>query len=445
MKSHFKTFTFFLLIFLVSSINAMAATPPEINAEGSVLMDATTGEILFSKNPNKVLEPASTTKVLTAIITLENCDLNEDVVVTEDFTKIDGTTIGLLKGDTVTVKDLLLGLLLESGNDAANALAYHISSSIDDFAVLMNKKAKEIGAINSNFKNPSGLPDPEHLTTAHDLALIMNEAIKNKTYLELSNIMTHEIKIKNDSSRTIWVNNKNHMINKNSSYYYSSTIAGKNGYTTKSNHTYTIAAKKNGHVLVASYLNALDKNKNFEDMRTVFDYGFNNFSFSNLYKKGDEVDSIKLNNNLTIPLIAANDVNYVIPNEEKDKVKTSIELEDKSLKRSSFEQGDVVLKGTVYLNDKELCKLDLCAGISRQYTFQQELQSFIENNQRNLIIGAIILGITLLVILTLSMEYKKKKNRKNKLLEMTNSIPKIDEEEIQTTTPRRRRRSRRRK
>ncbi|KIL08830.1 D-Ala-D-Ala carboxypeptidase [Clostridium botulinum] len=438
MKSHFKILIFFLSIFLVSSINVMAASaPPEINAEGSVLMDASTGEILFSKNPDKVLEPASTTKVMTAILTLENCDLNEEVVVTEDFTKVDGTTIGLLKGDIVTVKDLLLGLLLESGNDAANALACHISSSIDKFAVLMNKKAIEIGAINTHFKNPSGLPDPEHLTTAHDLALIMNEAIKNDRFLELSKVMTYEIPIKNDSSRTIWINNKNHMINKNSMYYYPYTLAGKNGYTTKSNHTYAIAAENTGHILVASYLNALDKNKNFEDMKTVFNYGFNNFYFSTIYKKGQEIDSIKLNNDIVVPLIASKDVNCVVPNENKDKLNTYIKFEDKNLNRSSFNKGDVILNGTVYLNDEELCKLDLYAGISRNYSIKEEFDSFINKNQKNLIIGASALGVTLLVILTLIIENKKKKKRQKRLLEITTSIPKIQDDQLKRRRRRR--------
>ncbi|NFT92351.1 D-alanyl-D-alanine carboxypeptidase [Clostridium botulinum] len=438
MKSHFKILIFFLSIFLVSSINVMAASaPPEINAEGSVLMDASTGEILFSKNPDKVLEPASTTKVMTAILTLENCDLNEEVVVTEDFTKVDGTTIGLLKGDIVTVKDLLLGLLLESGNDAANALACHISSSIDKFAVLMNKKAIEIGAVNTHFKNPSGLPDLEHLTTAHDLALIMNEAIKNDKFLELSKVMTYEIPIKNDSSRTIWINNKNHMINKNSMYYYPYTLAGKNGYTTKSNHTYAIAAENDGHILVASYLNALDKNKNFEDMKTVFNYGFNNFYFSTIYKKGQEIDSIKLNNDIVVPLIASKDVNCVVPNENKNKLNTYIKFEDKNLNRSSFNKGDVILKGTVYLNDEELCKLDLYAGISRNYSIKEEFDSFINKNQKNLIIGASALGVTLLVILTLIIENKKKKKRQKRLLEITTSIPKIQDDQLKRRRRRR--------
>ena len=134
----------------------------------------------------KLLEPASTTKVMTALITLEKCNLDDEVTVQEDFTKIDGTAIGLLKGDVLTVHDLLLGLLLESGNDCANALADHISGNITDFSKLMNIKAKELGALHTTFKNPSGLPDPEHTTTAHDLALFLREAINNKDYMDIS-------------------------------------------------------------------------------------------------------------------------------------------------------------------------------------------------------------------------------------------------------------------
>src|SRR5471030_416968 len=131
MKQIFKTLNIvFLFLFCLTCTNVQAATtPPEINAEGCVLIDASTGEVLYGKNEEKVLEPASTTKVMTAIITLEKCKLDEEVTVQENFTKIDGTAIGLLKGDVLTVHDLLLGLLLESVNDCANALADHISGS----------------------------------------------------------------------------------------------------------------------------------------------------------------------------------------------------------------------------------------------------------------------------------------------------------------------------
>ncbi len=217
MKKYVKTLVLlFLVCFSFSNVKANAVEEPNINAEGSVLIDASTGEVLFGKNENKSFEPASTTKVMTALIALENCKLDEIVKVTQDFTSIDGTAIGLLTGDELTMKDLLLGLIMESGNDCANAIAIHISGSIDDFAVLMNKKAKEIGALNTTFKNPSGLPDEGHVTTPHDLALIMREAIKNKDFVGISEVPYHEIVMKNNPERKIIVNNKNHMINKNS-------------------------------------------------------------------------------------------------------------------------------------------------------------------------------------------------------------------------------------
>ena len=177
----------FLFLFCFTCTNVQAeTTKPQINAEGCALIDASTGEVLYGKNEEKVLEPASTTKVMTALITLEKCKLDDEVTVKEDFTKIDGTAIGLLKGDVLTVRDLLLGLLLESGNDCANALADHISGNAAEFSKLMNAKAKELGALHTNFKNPSGLPDPEHTTTAHDLALFLREAVNNKDYMAIS-------------------------------------------------------------------------------------------------------------------------------------------------------------------------------------------------------------------------------------------------------------------
>ena len=148
MKKYVKTLVLlFLVCFSFSNVKANAVEEPNINAEGAILIDASTGEVLFGKNENKSFEPASTTKVMTALIALENCKLDETVKVTQDFTSIDGTAIGLLTGDELTMKDLLLGLIMESGNDCANAIAIHISGSIEDFAKLMNKKAKEIRCV----------------------------------------------------------------------------------------------------------------------------------------------------------------------------------------------------------------------------------------------------------------------------------------------------------
>ncbi|AVK49620.1 D-alanyl-D-alanine carboxypeptidase [Clostridium sp. MF28] len=391
MKRIFKTFNIlFLFLFCFTYTSVQAETqPPQINAEGCALIDASTGQVLYGKNEEKVLEPASTTKVMTAIITLEKCKLDDEVTVQEDFTKIDGTAVGLLKGDVVTVRDLLLGLLLESGNDCANALADHISGSTEAFSKLMNEKAKELGALHTNFKNPSGLPDPEHTTTAHDLALFLREAINNKDYVQLSTTPNYTITLKNNPSKTIVLNNKNYMINKNSRYYYPFALCGKNGYTTKSNHTYVAAAEKNGHVLVASFLNALDKDQNFHDMQAVLNYGFDNYSLVHLYQKGDEVSQYKITNNLTIPVMASKDIDCDVPKGQEDSVSSEIKIQDQDLSKQSFNEGDNILKGTVYVNDKEYTTMDLAAGTSRKYEFPLSINSLSNNVNSELYIGSV--------------------------------------------------------
>ncbi len=411
MKQILKTLTIvflFLSCFTYSNVQA-ETTPPQINAEGCVLIDASTGEVLYGKNEEKILEPASTTKVMTAILALENCNLDDEVTVQEDFTKIDGTTIGLLKGDVLTVRQLLLGLLLESGNDCADALAIHISGNISEFSNLMNAKAKELGALNTNFKNPSGLPDPEHTTTAHDLALFLREAINNKDYMDITNTPSATLTMKNNSSRALIVNNKNYMINKSSKYYCPSAISGKNGYTTKSNHTYVAAAKKDGHVLVAAFLNALDKDQNFHDMQTVFNYGFDNYSLVSLYKKGDQVSEYKINNNLTIPLIASKDIDYIVPKGEENKILPDIKIEDKNLSTISFNKDDDILKGTVYLNDKEYTTVDLAAGVSRYYEPLISIKSLSQKSNLPIYIGSVVAILSIAI----GLKFFKKKTYKH--------------------------------
>lgn len=367
MKRYFKILI--LLLFLVCiPLNVHAETStPDINAQGCALIDASSGKVLYGKNENCTFEPASTTKVMTAIVVLDKCKLTDEVTVHEDFTAIDGTAIGLLNGDVLTVRDLLLGLLLESGNDCANALAIHVSGSVDSFAQLMNEKAKELGATATSFRNPSGLPDPEHLTTPHDLALFLKDAINNPDFIEISTTPYAEITMINNPERTLIVNNKNYMINKNSKYYYKYALCGKNGYTTKANHTYVSAAEKDGHILVASFLNAMDKNQNFFDMQTVFNYGFDNFSFVKLYDKGEEVSQYNVTKNLTIPLIIDKTIEYPVVKGEENSISHELKIQDKDLSKKSFNAGEKILKATICINNEELQTIDLASGVSRTY------------------------------------------------------------------------------
>ena len=406
MKRYLKILSI-LLFLLCIPLNVQADTEgPEINAQGCALIDASSGTVLYGKNENYTFEPASTTKVMTALVVLDKCNLTDEVTVKEDFTTIDGTAIGLLNGDVLTVHDLLLGLMMESGNDCANALAYHVCGSIDGFAQLMNEKAKELGATATSFRNPSGLPDPEHLTTPHDLALFLREAIKNQDFIDIATTPYATITMINNPDRTIIVNNKNYMINKNSKYYYQYALCGKNGYTTKANHTYVSAAEKDGHILVASFLNATDKNQNFFDMQSVFNYGFDNFSFVKLYDKGQEVAEYDINKNLTIPLTVDKIIEYPVRKGNESSVSYELKVQDEDLSKKSFIAGEHILKGTIYVNDAEFETIDLASGVSRTYEPLISNSTFTSNTNIPAYIAFGIAGIAALTALGIFIKKK---------------------------------------
>lgn len=159
----------------------------ELTAEAAGLFNVTDGTVLYSKNAYEELYPASITKVMTAILAIEEGNLSDEVTVTDDavITESGASLCGIKPGDTLTLEQLLYGLLIPSGNDAANAIAVHMSGSVDAFAERMNEKARKLGATHTHFKNPSGLSDPEHYTTVYDLYLIFNEALKHSKFREI--------------------------------------------------------------------------------------------------------------------------------------------------------------------------------------------------------------------------------------------------------------------
>lgn len=366
-------FLFLLIIFIaVLAFPVMPASAaqkteePDINAKGCALIDADTGAVLYSKNLDEQFEPASTTKVMTALLVLEKCSLDEKVSITQDFTEIDGTAVGLLKGDIVSVEDLLKGLMLESGNDCANALAIHVSGSIEEFAELMNQRAKELGAQNTNFENPSGLPGDNHKTTAYDLTLFLREAVKNEDFVRITRIPMSNINLLNDSEKEIVVNNKNHTIDKTSQYYYEYALCGKNGYTISADHTYVSCAEKDGHRLIGAFLCAKDKNQNFEDMKKVFNYGFNNFTYKSLCDTNEIVAHYDINNEESIPLKLENTLYFPVKKDSGDSLpKFEIKPVDKDLSNESFKKDDVIMQGELFVDGRKTNTLNLVSNVSR--------------------------------------------------------------------------------
>lgn len=415
MSKKFKSvvkFLFFIPIFyslILTSANAQEA-PPKLNAESAILIDSKTGQVLYSKNDDVKHFPASTTKVLTALVVLENAKLSDIVTVGANPPFAKGSSIGLKEGEKFSVETLLTGLLLESGNDCAEALAEHVGGSINGFAEMMNKKAKEIGCKNSNFENPSGLPDDKHVSTAYDLALILNEAIKNPDYVRISRLLSVELPPSNLDGSKRWANNHNYLINPNSKYYYPNAFAGKSGYTDVARHTFVISGKKDDQLLVAAFLKAEDKDTNYKDMANLLDYGFNNFKDYKLYSKDQEIDNIKVTDDVSIPIVTDKDVFFTAEKSNLDGIKPTLDYKlPRMIKKKSLKKGDVITTAKVIIDGKTVSEVNLLSGIDREYNFKIAVSEMITNNLFKVICISMVILIILIIIRIIIVRNRRRK------------------------------------
>lgn len=251
-----------------------------ISADGGILMDINSGAVLFEKNSHEPYYPASITKILTALIVIENCGLDETVTFSNTAVNTlepNSSILGARAGDTLSVRECLYALLLQSANEVANALAEHCAGSMDAFAEMMNEKAAELGCTDSHFANPSGLNDPDHYVSAYDMALIAKAAFSNPTFVEVDSTTYYDVpagKLKQYPDG--WRYYAHHrMLRRNDSLYYEGVIGGKTGYTSLAGNTLVTCAERDGMKLVAVVLNG--HQTHYSDTKALFDYGFKNF------------------------------------------------------------------------------------------------------------------------------------------------------------------------
>ena len=288
MKYKKKILCFFLCIALMTGLFPVSAafaaadwpTDVSISADGGILMDAGSGAILYEKNSREAYYPASITKILTALVILENCDLDETVTFSNEAVNTlepGASILGARAGDQLSVRECLYALLLQSANEVANALAEHCSGSIDAFAELMNEKARSLGCTSSNFANPSGLNDENHYTSAYDMALISQAAFSNPTFVEIDSTTYYDVpagKLKQYPDG--WRYYAHHrMLKKNDSLYYDGVVGGKTGYTSLAGNTLVTCAERDGLKLIAVVLNG--HQTHYSDTKALFDFGFRNF------------------------------------------------------------------------------------------------------------------------------------------------------------------------
>ncbi|MBR6504449.1 MAG: D-alanyl-D-alanine carboxypeptidase [Clostridia bacterium] len=405
----------FLILFgLLFTTKVQATNNLNIYSPSALLMDARTGKIIYEKNIDDVRYPASTTKMMTAILALEHCDLNEIATVSYDaiFTVPSGyANANLQLGEELTIEQLLNVLLIPSANDAANVIAEHIAGSISNFANMMNSKAVEIGCTNTHFVNPSGIHDDEHVSSARDLALIAKYAMQNSTFRNLVKKTYYSLPSTNKYETTDRVfKTTNDLLRVNTydradNYYYKNAIGIKTGYTTPAKNCIVAGAERDGLEFIVVILGASQTetglSQRYLDCKTLFDYGFNTYTVKKLYEKNSNFKEIIISNGTketkNLNLVLEDDLTVLIKQQDYNKeLLPNIELREE-LKAPIF-QGDVV--GSVsYTVDDVTYKTNLLAG---------------SNVEKASIIGLLFKIVMIILILWIVARIVSLTNRKKK-------------------------------
>ena len=331
-------------IVIIPAKNPMASISS--GAVSAVLIETDTNTIIYEKNPHQKMPMASTTKIMTAICAIENGNPNKVVEVDIRSVGVEGSSIYLKKGEKFTLKDLVYGLMLHSGNDAAVAIACEISGSSEEFAKLMNKTAKKIGAVNTHFENPNGLDQKEHYTTAYDLAIITSYAMKNPHFAEI--VSTYKTTIKNSEGTERLLKNHNKLLST-----YEGCTGVKTGFTKKSGRCLVTSAKRGNTELIAVTLN--DGN-DWQDHTNMLNYGFENTQNHCLLKKGDYLCSVAVNkgNKPTIKAVCQDDI--VITTIKGKKTKFEIEYNISGTCNAPVEYGAQLGEIVIKANGKIVAK-----------------------------------------------------------------------------------------
>lgn len=325
------TLFLFLIIFVSGCTSTYAYTIPDTYSSSCLLMEEITGKILYSKNANSIMYPASTTKIMTAILTLEKCNLSDTAVVSHNavFSIPSGySTASLVEGEVLTIEQLLNVLLIPSANDAAVVLAEHIAGSVESFSDMMNAKAVELGCLNTHFVNPNGIHNENHYSTAYDLALIGKYAMQFPTFKEISSKTRYTLPITNAYSKEDRIfNTTNDLIKPNYSssptnYYYKYATGGKTGYTDPAGQCIVATATKDNISLIAVTLHGDFTEDNLSqralDCKALFEYGFNNFSMVSIAQKGEVASNMKVPNatkdSSSLDLLYSDDIYAFVPN-----------------------------------------------------------------------------------------------------------------------------------
>lgn len=413
-----KFFVCIALIFLLFNIlvsNFSNVHAIDINSPYAIVVDTKTGKIIYEKNAYEKRYPASTTKVMTAILILENCNLNDKVICGYDAivsVPVGYTTASLQVGEEVSVKDLLYMLLIISANDAANVLAEYAAGSIENFAKMMNDKATELGCQNTNFVNPSGIHDKNHYSTAYDLSLIARYAMKNEKFREIVKTTTFTVEPTNKYNARAYTTINELLIMNNAekpdNYYYEYATGIKTGYTDVAKNCLIASAYKDNIELIIVILGALQTpegvSQRYVDTKALFNYAFDAYTTKKIREKGSSYQKIVIPNasrsTRNLNLVLENDITVLVKKENANRTLLPEVSINQNL-QAPIEAGTVV--GTISYTAEDIT-----------YTTNLLAANDVkEETQLNIFLKLLLLIIVLLIFIKIN-GINKKKNRKRK-------------------------------
>lgn len=294
LKNKLLLIAFVILLSIIITRPSSYAATPSIVSESAIIVEVSTGKIIYEKNSTKQMFPASTTKVMTAILTIENCNLTDIVTVSETaLSNIPQgyVTCGLVAGEELTIKDLLYALMLPSANDAAYVLAEHIGGSVEGFSDMMNKKATELGCTSTHFVNPNGIHDDNHYSSAYDLYLIAKYAMQNETFRNVVATKEYTLPATNRyESNDRVLKTTNRLLEESSNSYYKYAIGIKTGYTSKAGDCLISEASRDGLDFIAVTLNG----DRFDDSKRLYNYAYDNYTLTKIIETGSIVETVEI-------------------------------------------------------------------------------------------------------------------------------------------------------
>lgn len=425
MKNRFLTFIIAILVltYSITLENSCAGIKkdtklqelPDIAASSAVVMSPITGEIVYAKEMDARKEPASTTKIMTALLAVSNLDMDRVVTIDREVEETQGSSLNLVAGERIKVKDLLYGLLLKSGNDAAVALAKATAGTTQDFAKMMNDKAKQLGMKNTHFVNPNGLPDDEHYSSAKDLAILTKTAMKNEAIAECVKTVNYAIpqtnkseerSIKNtnrllfDKKTEVEINGKKHTVK----YKY---IKGfKTGYTPEAGGCLVSTAKKHKDEYIAVVLGS-SKEGRFTDSIALLDWVFSNYKHTRIVKAGyGKALDVKSGKEKSVKISIKQDIYMVAPKSLKDSKFEKKLVYDELI--APIKKGEKLAKLNIYYDGELLRSIPAYANNS------VEKAGIIDIILEHILLIIVLIVVSLILIRIYNVQRARKKRRKKR-------------------------------